>query len=128
MPVDAARRILLLDSASLVRPEDMGHVVVTGSHGGLVGGKPAAALRVDAFAAVFNDAGIGMEEAGVARLAPLDARGIAAFTVAAASARIGDAHSTYVDGIVSRVNGGAYGFGVHEGDSASSAIERLARL
>ena len=33
----------------------------------------------------------------------LDIRGIAAATVSAASARIGDARSTYDDGIVSRV-------------------------
>ena len=127
-PDSAARRILLLDSASLVRPEDEGQIMVTGSHGGLVGGKPAAALRVEAFAAVFNDAGIGIEDAGVARLAPLAARGIAAFTVAAASARIGEAQSTYADGIVSRVNNRAAGLGVREGDPAASAIRHLARL
>jgi uncharacterized protein YunC (DUF1805 family) len=122
------RRVVLLDSASLVRPEDAGEIVVTGSHGGLVGGAVAAALRVDAFATVFNDAGIGMEEAGVARIAPLDARGIAAFTVAAFSARIGEAQSTYADGVVSRANATARRLGVREGDAAHDAIQRLARL
>ena len=91
----------------MVAPADAGAIVVTGSHGGLVGGDPAMALRTDAFAAVFNDAGIGIEEAGIGRLAALEQRGIAAFTVAAASARIGEARSTFEDGIISRVNAAA---------------------
>jgi nucleotidyltransferase/DNA polymerase involved in DNA repair len=128
MRTDGGRRVVLLDSASVVRPEDVGAIVVTGSHGGLVGGAIDAALRVDAFAAVFNDAGIGMEEAGVARIAPLDARGIAAFTVAAHSARIGEAQSTYADGTVSRANATARRLGVREGEPARLAINRLARL
>ncbi len=65
----ALRRIILVDSAAMVAPGDAGAIVVTGSHGGLVGGDPAMALRTDAFAAVFNDAGIGVEEAGIGRLA-----------------------------------------------------------
>jgi hypothetical protein len=104
VPSAGARRILLLDSAALVRPDDAGRIVVTGSHGGLVGGDPAMALRTEAFAAVFNDAGIGLERAGVQRLPALDGRGIAAFTVAAATARIGEARSTFEQGIVSAVN------------------------
>src|SRR6185295_7654652 len=34
------RRIVLIDSASLISPEDAGQIIVTGSHGGLVGGNP----------------------------------------------------------------------------------------
>lgn len=98
------RRIVLLDSAALVGPEDTGQIVVTGSHGGLVGGNPAMALRVDGFAGVYNDAGIGIEEAGIARLPALDARGIPAFTVSAESARIGEARSSFEDGVISAVN------------------------
>jgi hypothetical protein len=115
----APRRILLLDSASLVRPEDAGQIVVTGSHGGLVGGDPAMALRALAFAAVFNDAGVGIEEAGTTRLPALDARGIAAFTVAADSARIGEAASSFRDGIISRVNGTAARLGARVGERAA---------
>ena len=99
-----ARAIVLVDSAAMVGPGDAGRIVVTGSHGGLVGGDPAMALRADGFAGVFNDAGIGVDEAGIGRLPALDRRGIAAFTVAAASARIGEARSTFEDGVISRVN------------------------
>lgn len=118
-----SRRIVLIDSAADVRAEDAGQIIVTGSHGGLVGGEPAKALQVDGFAGVFNDAGIGMERAGLARLPALDQRDIAAFTVAASSARIGEACSTYEDGVISAVNERAAENGAKEGMSARQVIE-----
>jgi hypothetical protein len=116
-----------LDSASAVGPEHVGTVVVTGSHGGLLGGRPETALKHDALAALFNDAGIGIDEAGVTRLAALDARGIAAATVAASSARIGDARSTYEDGIVSRVNACAAALGLAPGLDARAFVAVVRR-
>lgn len=124
-PVEGGkRRILLLDSASLVRPEDAGQIIVTGSHGGLIGGDPALALRVPGFAGVFNDAGGG---AGTGRLPALDARGIAAFTVAAGSARIGEAGSTFADGVVSALNEVARSLGAREGARAADVLLAWAR-
>ncbi|MFC6214407.1 hypothetical protein, partial [Fodinicurvata halophila] len=122
-----ARRIVMIDSAADVRPEDAGQIVVTGSHGGLVGGEPAKALQVDGFAGVFNDAGIGMEEAGLGRLPALDQRGIAAFTVAAESARIGEARSSYEDGLVSAVNKHAEDLGARPGMTARAILDTWAR-
>jgi hypothetical protein len=122
------RPVALVDSAAIVDPMlDIGTVVVTGSHGGLVGGDPAKAVKANVFAALFNDAGIGIDEAGIARLAALDQRGIAGATVAAASARIGIAASTYADGIVSRVNEVARGFGARAGMPARELVEEWAR-
>lgn len=121
------RRIVLVDSAAMVRAEDAGQVVVTGSHGGLVGGEPAMALRADAFAAVFNDAGIGIQEAGIGRLAALDRRGIAAVAVAAASARIGEARSSFEDGVISRANEAAARLGAAPGLPARDLLRRWAR-
>ena len=109
------RRILLLDSASLVRPDDAGQIVVTGSHGGLIGGDPANALRVDGFAAVFNDAGRG-DGPGTSRLAVLEARGISAVTVSASSARIGEAASSFHDGVISAANPTAIAGGARVGE------------
>lgn len=125
-PDGARRGIVLLDSVSLVGPQDVGQVVVTGSHGGLVGGDPAKALRADGYAAAFNDAGIGMDEAGTTRLPALDRRGIAAVTVAAASARIGEGASTFHDGIVSAANRTARSWGAREGDRAEDALTAFA--
>ncbi len=114
-----------IDSVSLVRPEDRGHIVVTGSHGGLLGGRPESAVGEAVFAALFNDAGIGIDGAGTTRLPALDARGIAAATVDAATARIGDGRSTFADGIVSRVNRRAAALGGRPGMSARALVERL---
>src|SRR5262249_8649452 len=79
--------VVALASAALVGPEDVGRIVVTGSHGGLLGGRPELALKADCRAAFFSDAGGGIDGAGVTRLPALAQRGIAAATVAADSAR-----------------------------------------
>jgi hypothetical protein len=116
-----------LDSASLVAPEHKAAIVVTGSHGGLLGGRPETALKYDTRAAFYNDAGIGVDEAGTSRLPALDRRGIPAATVAAASARIGDARSTYEDGVLSRVNRCATALGLTPGITARAAVALLRR-
>jgi hypothetical protein len=120
-------QVWALDSASLVLPEHGDAIVVTGSHGGLLGGKPETALKYDVKGALYNDAGIGIDEAGVSRLPALDVRGIAAATVSADSARIGDARSTYEDGIISRVNQSAAALGLNAGISARDFIAGLRR-
>jgi hypothetical protein len=116
------RRIALIDSASLVRPEDAGQIVVTASHGALVGGNPAMALQVDGFAAVFHDAGVGIEGVGITRLPALDARGIAGLTVSAASARIGDAASVYEEGRISHANATAARLGAKAGEPLKARL------
>ena len=116
-----------LDSASLVLPEHKDCIVITGSHGGLLGGRPETALKYDVLGALYNDAGIGKDAAGTSRLPALDARGIAAAAVSAASARIGDARSTYEDGIISRINARAAALGLREGISARDVVAGLRR-
>jgi hypothetical protein len=120
-------QVWALDSASLVLPEHKAAIVITGSHGGLLGGRAETALKYDVLGAVYNDAGIGKDGAGTSRLPALDARGIAAATVSAASARIGDARSTYEDGIISRVNATAAALGLHECISAREFVDGLRR-
>ena len=120
-----APQVWAFDSASLIGPQHEGQIVLVGSHGALLGGQPEAALKVDALAAVYNDAGIGIDEAGVSRLPALAARGIAAATVAAASARIGDGLSTYRDGVLSRVNASAAALGAAPGMTAEAFVARV---
>jgi hypothetical protein len=119
-------RIVLLDSAAMVTPDDVGAVVVTGSHGALAGGDPAKALQVAAWAAVFNDAGFGGDDLGVTRLWALEGRGIAAFTVATESARIGEAHSSYQHGVISAMNELARRAGAGAGREARPVLVRWA--
>lgn len=104
-----------LDSVSLVQPDDRDRILIVGSHGGILAGKPETALKHDAIAAVFNDAGIGADGAALTRLPPLDARGIAAVTVDCMSARIGDARSAWETGILTHVNETAMRLGARPG-------------
>jgi uncharacterized protein YunC (DUF1805 family) len=109
------RRIVLADSASMVTAQDKDQIVLTASHGALLGGDPRQALLADGFAGVFNDAGVGIEGWGITRLPALDGRGIAGLTVSAQSARIGDAQSTLDDGQISHVNAIAAARGARPG-------------
>ena len=119
---DGRPAVVGCDSASLVRPEDVDHVVVTGSHCGVLPGRPGYGLGVRARGAVFNDAGGG---AGVARLPVLDAQGIPGAAVGAASARIGDARSTWETGVLSAANELAAECGVRVGMSVPEFADRL---
>lgn len=111
----SAIRVFGLDSNGLVTADDAGHVIVTGSHGGLLGGNHATAVKYPVLAAVYNDADRGADDAGLSRLPVLESRGIAAACVSAFSARIGDARSSLDDGFISALNdiaalmGGAIG-------------------
>jgi hypothetical protein len=114
-----------LDSNSLVRPEDAGQIVVTGSHGALLGGRPESAIRVAVLAAVYHDAGIGIDRAGVSRLPALEARGIIAATVAGDSARIGDARSVWQSGRLSALNARAERAGARIGMTVPEFVEAV---
>jgi hypothetical protein len=106
-------QVLLVDSITLLGAADAGVMAVSGSHGGT--SSAAFALEQPLALAVFNDAGIGKDEAGVAGLALLQARGVPAVTVAHTSARIGDALDTWQHGVVSRVNDAALHLGLQPG-------------
>jgi hypothetical protein len=110
MSAAGAPRLVLLDSVTTVQPEHAGCVVVTGSHGGA--SVVPYALNVAALLYVFNDAGIGKDDAGVAALASLERAGVAAAAVSHDSARIGDARDGWDCGVVTRANAQARVLGV----------------
>jgi hypothetical protein len=122
------REVWAIDSVSLARAQDRRAILITGSHGALLGGRPDHVLGVDVFAAFFNDAGGGKDGAGFARLPFLDERGIAAATVSNNTARIGDGRSTYETGVVSRINESARRLELREGMAAREAVARLLGL
>lgn len=120
-------RVFGIDSNALVTPADVGHVAITGSHGGLLGNKPETAIKVDVRAAVYNDAGIGIDGAGISRLPALEARGIAGACVSCFSARIGDARSTFEDGYISALNATAERYGGAVGQSCKEFVAAIVR-
>jgi hypothetical protein len=110
--------VMLVDSITEAIDSGAGRIVVTGSHGGLSAGR--FALQARPLLAVFNDAGIGLDDAGVAGLALLQRHGIAACTVAHDSARIGEAASTLRTGVVSRANDAARDLGLAPGQALAA--------
>ncbi len=122
---DGGRVVIGIDSASLFQPEDAGRIVVTASHGALVGGKPDKVVPPGVFAAFFHDAGGAKDGSGYTRLASLDDLDVVAATVAANSARVGDARSCYQDGVLSHVNETARGKGGRVGMTLRAFIDTL---
>ena len=112
-----------MDSITMLAPDDEGAIVVSGSHGGASSG--AYALELPLKCAIFNDAGVGKNEAGVVALAMLQARGVAAATVSHTSARIGDAQDTWDSGLVSRCNDAARTLGIEQGVTLRDVLNRL---
>lgn len=122
---DAPVRVIACDSASLVKPDDADTVIITGSHGGRLAGRPGYGLAVQARGAVFNDAGLGIDMAGVQRLGILDRNSTPAVTVDAMTARIGDARSAWESGIISHINTHATKRGVTVGMTVPTFVELL---
>ncbi|RKU12344.1 hypothetical protein C6502_06270 [Candidatus Poribacteria bacterium] len=122
---DAPVKVIACDSASLVKPDDANTVIITGSHGGRLAGRPGYGLAVQARGAVFNDAGVGIDMAGIQRLEILDRNSTPAVTVDAMTARIGDARSTWENGIISHFNKQAAKRGITVGMTVPTFVELL---
>ncbi len=114
-PVRGGVRLLLVDSITEAVDGGAGTATVSGSHGGMSSARYA--LQARPWLAVFNDAGVGREEAGIAALPFLQRHGIAACTVAHDSARIGEALSTWEHGRVSHANALATALGARPGQA-----------
>jgi hypothetical protein len=107
-------RIVIADSATSVTASNRNDIVVNGSH-------CAANMATDYLfpmgvrGAIGNDAGIGLDNAGIGALAVLEEM----------SAEIGVGQSTYDDGIISAINKAAGKMGVAVGMSARDAADRM---
>jgi len=123
MSADAGVRIEAADTVTELDERHRGAVLVTGSHGGIVAAQYAAHAGVRA--GIFNDAGGGLDGAGFAGLAWLEARGIAAATLAHTSARIADAADALACGIVSHANAIAARCGLRPGMRCADAAQAL---
>jgi hypothetical protein len=120
-------RLICLDAAPLLTPDDAGAIAVTGSHAALFRGRPDGVISVDLPGVFFSDGGIGMDNAGITRLADLDKRRMPAGAASAASAAIGNSRQIHAEGILSAVNETARARGIVPGMSVRAAVEILAR-
>ncbi|NMT65009.1 hypothetical protein [Marinobacter orientalis] len=110
--------LLLLEQAPLSND-----VVCIAMHSGKVMAEWSAAAAPKGV--IGNDGGFGKDDTGIAGLAMLERQGIAAASVAAMSARIGDARSTYYDGEISAMNAIAQECGVRVGMIAKEAARLM---
>jgi len=122
---ESGHPVILVDSITKIEPEDVGAIIVSASHGGQSSGEFALAIPLTAV--LFNDAGIGKDEAGIAGLVMLEKRGIASCAVSHESGRIGDAADMWEHGTISRVNGTAAKKGARTGMSVREAVRTLGK-
>lgn len=116
-------RVIAMDSITKLTEEDEGAIVVSASHGGVSSGE--FALEVPLKLVFFNDAGVGKDNAGIAALEMLQARGVAAGTIAHTSGRIGDSKDMWENGEVSHVNAAAEALGLEPGMQVHSALTSM---
>ena len=116
--------MIVIDSITHVEPAHRGRVVLAGSHGGAycAGVAAKAGLR----AVMLNDAGFGLDRAGIGALALLDGIGMAAAAIDHMSARIGDGADMARRGALSAVNEAAARAGCRIGMGAAEAGALLA--
>ena len=118
-------RVLIMDSISYMGDEtSQSDVIVCASHGGFSAGEYV--LRYPApRAVIYNDAGLGKDNAGIVALSMLEKKGIAAATVSHNSARIGDSRDTYENGVISHVNNVAASLKISVGMTVKDVCEVL---
>ena len=101
--------IQVADSITKLGPQFRGTVLIAGSHGGRYCGYLAALAGLRGV--IFNDAGVGKNNAGIGSLDYLQTLGIAAATVAHTSAGIGDGADMLSRGRISYCNATASALG-----------------
>jgi uncharacterized protein YunC (DUF1805 family) len=114
-------RIVLADSATSISEANKNDIFVDASHCGENVGRYAVQGGVKGM--IGNDAGKGMEDAGVAGFKVLDEKGIPGAAVSANSAEIGVGITTWDSGVISTVNKAAQKIGVKPGMTAKQAAE-----
>jgi hypothetical protein len=117
-------RVMIMDSARYCDSRSTGDVVVAASYCGTLPARLMAPHRPRAVLA--HDVGIAMDGSGISGLPYLEALGIPAAAVAAATAELGNGRDMYDSGLVSRVNVLAERCGVTPGMAVVKACRLLA--
>jgi hypothetical protein len=115
--------VVLLDSMSQAGEGDRGKVVVAASNGGKESGR--IAVLVGCACAVFNDAGVGKDGAGIAGLALMDRAGLPGVAASHLSAAISDGPDLWESGVISHVNRAARSAGFEAGTRVADAVRRF---
>lgn len=119
--IAANGRIFAVWSFARVKGAHPRDVFCVASHAGKVMADYARQVRPRGL--IANDAGRGLDDSGIDGLEAMGTTPAAA--VSAASARIGDALSTYRDGVISAANAAALAIGVRPGITAKEAARLM---
>ncbi|MEO6565375.1 MAG: hypothetical protein ABIO63_05020 [Casimicrobiaceae bacterium] len=117
------KEVRLLDSITWCTADDVGHIVISGSHGGRSAGEYA--IQFPLALCCINDAGVGKDRAGIVALDMLQARGTPGLAFSHDSARIGEARDAWEHGVVSHLNAGAAALGITVGHLLRDEIARV---
>ena len=123
MPPSPAPVVVADSITRVAEVEARGAVIVNASHGGIYAAYLAA--KLGAAAAIFNDAGVGRDRAGIAGLDYLQELGIATATIGYDTARIGDGADMMARGVITHANASAAALGGRPGMSCRDAATRL---
>ncbi len=119
------RKIVCTDSIVFGLPDDVRNIIVSAGHNGR---SSADYIRaINPFGYICSDGGGGRDQSGMAALPVAGEMGIAGCTVDARRAKLGDALSTWHDGIISGANRLAQEAGVRVGMTAPEAARLLVR-
>lgn len=116
-------KIVIMDSAAELKPDEKDQVVVAGSHGSEFAARYI--VRFEPYGIILNDAGRGKNDAGISGLPVFQVMNILAATVDCMSARIGEGEDTYNNGRISALNQLARKVGVEEGMSVREATRLM---
>lgn len=113
------REVICVDSIAFGLPQDSRNVLITAGHTGR--SAVPYLLKVSPHGFICSDGGKGLDNAGTAGLEIVNRHGLAGATVDARRARMGNAMSSYRDGVISDLNELAHAAGVRMGMSAAEA-------
>jgi hypothetical protein len=119
------RQIVVMDSMSQVETGDTGRILVAASNGGQESGR--LAIEIGPALAVFNDAGVGKDDAGILGVVSMGRAGVPGATVGHDSAEISDGMDMWRHGVLSFVNGPARAAGLRVGDTVHAGVRAFAR-
>lgn len=118
------RQVVVTDSIIFARPEDRDrNVLVTAGHTGRSGASFLLEFRPWGF--ICSDGGGAKNDSGTAGLSMVEPHGLAGASVSAQTAAIGDAWSSYTDGVIAACNSHARRRGVRVGMPARQAASLL---
>ena len=121
---ETGRELVITDSIVFADPElDRRNVLVTAGHTGRSGADFLIAVSPWGF--ICSDGGRSKNDAGIAGLAITERHGLAGASVDAQTAEIGDAFSSYYEGVISACNESARRRGVFVGQTTREAAHAL---